>query len=237
MRILVFQHEVVEHPGIFRRFLQEDGIPWDPVELDAGESIPPLDGYDALWAMGGPMDVWEEDRYPWLIDEKRAIREAIVERRMPFLGVCLGHQLLGDALGGKVGKMPLPEVGILEVQLTEAGKRDTLFAGIASPSRCLQWHGSAVMEPPPGAEVLAGSPACACQAMRWGKRAYGIQYHVEITGQTIPEWAAIPAYATALDQTLGLGAATRFEGEASACLPEFNQAARTLYRNFLSLAA
>src|SRR5215831_14740053 len=67
MRFLVFQHIAIEHPGIFRDFFAADGIAWDAVELDAGEAIPSFDGYDALWVMGGPMDVWETDRHPWLV--------------------------------------------------------------------------------------------------------------------------------------------------------------------------
>ena len=103
MRILVFQHLDIEHPGIFLEFLKEDGVRWDTVELDEGEPIPPLNGYDALWVMGGPMDVWEEDLHPWLRMEKQAIREAVLERRMPYLGICLGHQLLADALEKSLG--------------------------------------------------------------------------------------------------------------------------------------
>ena len=75
MRILVFQHIAVEHPGVFREFLAKDGIAWDAVELDAGETIPALDNYDALWVMGGPMDVWQEKEHPWLRAEKRVTRD------------------------------------------------------------------------------------------------------------------------------------------------------------------
>ena len=74
MRILVFQHIACEHPGIFRKFFADDGIEWDVVELDEGETIPALEPYDVLWVMGGPMDVWDVEELPWLIDEKRAIR-------------------------------------------------------------------------------------------------------------------------------------------------------------------
>ena len=101
-RVLVFQHVAVEHPGIFRQFLADDGHSYQAVELDEGESIPALEGFDALWVMGGPMDVWDEAEYPWLVAEKAAIREAVITRRMPYLGFCLGHQLLGEALGGQV---------------------------------------------------------------------------------------------------------------------------------------
>ena len=236
MRILVFQHVDVEHPAIFRDFLAEDGIAWDAVELDAGESIPPLDGYDQLWVMGGPMDAWEEDRHPWLIAEKQAIREAVERRGMPYFGLCLGHQLLGAALGGRVGKAARAEVGILDVELTPAGRSDPLFAGIADTFKALQWHGAEVTEAPPGAVVLAQSPLCAVQAMRIGRHAYGMQYHCEILPQTVSDWAAIPAYACALDATLGAGAMPRLDTAATAAMPDFNRDARQLYRNFMKVA-
>ena len=104
MRALVFQHIKIEHPGVFRDFLDADGIRWDAVELDEGEAIPSLADYDLLWVMGGPMDTFEEDIHPWLVAEKEAIREAVAVRGLPFIGFCLGHQLLADAMGGEVGR-------------------------------------------------------------------------------------------------------------------------------------
>ncbi len=236
MRILVFQHVAVEHPAIFREFLKEDGIPWDAVELDAGEKIPSLAGYDQLWVMGGPMDTWQEAENPWLVAEKRAIREAVLERGMPYFGVCLGHQLLGAALGGKVGKAAQAEVGVLDVELTEAGRADPFFAGIAARFKALQWHGAEVQMPPPGATVLARSPLCAVQAMRVGKHAYGMQYHCELLPQTVAEWAEIPAYACALDETLGKGSMPRLKAAAEKEMAAMNRDARRLYRNFMATA-
>jgi len=232
MRFLVFQHIAIEHPGIFRDFLVADGITWDAVELDAGEEILPLDAYDALWVMGGPMDVWEEDRHPWLAAEKRAIRAA-VERELPFMGICLGHQLLGAAMGGRVAKAAQAEVGILDVALTEAGCRDPLFAGMAPVFKALQWHGAEVAAAPPGAAVLAQSPLCQVQAMRLGRCAYGLQYHTELTQRTVDEWSRIPAYACSLDQTLGAGALSRLDGEARRHMADFNRDSRRLYDKFM----
>jgi GMP synthase-like glutamine amidotransferase len=235
MRILVFQHIPVEHPGIFRDFLEADGHSWDAIELDAGETIPSLDGYDSLWVMGGPMDVWDEESCPWLIAEKAVIREAVKERAMPFLGLCLGHQLLADALGGRVAAMDKPEVGVMDVDLTSAGQRDPLFAGLPKTMRCLQWHGSEVVELPPGAEILARSPGCQVQAFRTGDKAYTLQCHVEITSATVSEWAPVPAYTDSLERTLGPGALMRLEADAAFHMAEFNRTARTLYDNFMRL--
>jgi GMP synthase-like glutamine amidotransferase len=235
MRFLVFQHIACEHPGIFRDFLKGDGIAYDAVELDEGERIPSLDKYDALWVMGGPMDVWEEDQHPWLKPEKAAIREAVLARNMPYLGLCLGHQLLGAALGGTVGKMKAPEVGILDVELTAEGRADPIFAGMATKQKALQWHGAEVQALPPGAVVLASSPACPHQAMRIGRHAYGLQYHMELTSRTVPEWGDVPAYACSLDETLGSGALPHLRDEAAALMPDFNRAAKQLYDNWMGL--
>lgn len=235
MRILVFQHIVVEHPGVLRDFMAADGVAWDAVELDLGDPVPPLDDYDALLVMGGPMDVWEEEKHPWLVLEKAAIREAVRERHMPFLGVCLGHQLLADALGGEVGPMAQPELGILEVELTTEATRDPLFSNLPRRSSALQWHGAEVQRVPPGGTVLARSPACAVQAFRAGPAAWGIQYHVELTPRTVPEWTRVPAYRQSLQDALGASALDALKAEAAMHMEAFHRDARRLYDNFLRL--
>ena len=236
MRVLVFQHIAVEHPGIFRDFLAADAIAWDAVELDEGEPIPDLDAYDILFAMGGPMDVWEEDAHPWLVPEKRAIRDWVAADR-PFFGFCLGHQLLADALGGRVGPAGAPEVGIMDVELTEAGVADPLFAGIPRVSACMQWHSAAVLAPPGGARVLAHSERCPVQAIRVGRFAYGLQYHVEVTEATADEWGCVPAYAESLEAAMGPGAGDRLERAIARALPALNRSARRIYDNVMSIAS
>ena len=235
-KILVFQHIDIEHPGVFRDFLREDGIGWDAVELDVGESIPDLGDYDALWVMGGPMDVWEDDEYPWLEPERVAIREAVVERGMPFFGFCLGHQLLAQALGGEAGPAVEPEIGIRQVELTAAGRSSPIFEQLPITHACLQWHGAEVVRLPPGAQALAASPACAVQAIGFEGRAFSIQYHVEITGTTVRQWGEVPAYRQALEKALGADALPAFESDAAAHMADFNRNARRIYDNFMCIA-
>ncbi len=236
MRLLAFQHIACEHPGIFRKFLAEDGIAWDAVELDEGEAIPDLEAYDALWVMGGPMDVWDLDENPWLEPEKAAIRDWVLVRRKPFMGICLGHQLLADALGGRCDWLDPPEVGILEVALTEAGRADPLFAELDPVAKCLQWHSVQVVEPPAGSVTLASSEACRHQALRVGRHAYGIQYHVELESNTISDWGDIPAYAAALEKVQGEGALARMDAVAQPLMPAFAKNARRLYEGFMKMA-
>ena len=233
-RIAVFQHIACEHPGIFREFLAEDGIAWDAVELDEGEQVPDLSAYDALWVMGGPMDVWQEDAHPWLKMEKEIIRTAVAERNMPYLGFCLGHQLLAAALGGEVGPAAEPEIGILDISLTEAGNASPFLVGMPASLPCLQWHSAEVLRAPDGVEVLASSPACEIQAMSYGGHAFSMQYHVEITPGTVPEWYEIPEYRGALERNLGAGALDAFMRDADAHMATFNRDSRRIYDNFMA---
>jgi len=237
MHLLVLQHAEVEHPGIFRSFLREDGHSWDSVQLDKGEALPSLDSYDGLWVMGGPMDVWQEDAYPWLKAEKAFVREAVAERGLPFLGLCLGHQLLAEALGGTVGPSNVPEIGVMDVQLTEAGASGVIFDGLPETFKTLQWHSAEVTQMPAGATCLATSPACAVQAMKWETRAFSAQFHLEVETDTVQNWSAIPEYRSALETAMGPDGVAKMEGAVSAQMANFEKAAERFYINWLQTAA
>lgn len=229
MNLLVLQHASVEHPGIFSTFFKEDGFRIETVELDEGGTIPKLDPFDVMVVMGGPQDVWQEDEYPWFRPEKEAIRTFVTDLERPYLGICLGHQLLADALGGKVAPAKIAEVGVMPVAVTAEGKTDRVLGALSNPLQVLQWHGAEVTELPPGGVTLASSDACRIQALKVGDTAYGFQFHVEVTSRTVTDWAAIPEYARALQKAMGPDGVGKLGSQVSSALADFNRNARRLY--------
>ena len=181
MAIVVFEHHPVETSCRIGAYLQDYGHRLRIVELHAGESVPPdLDDVDGVLSMGGPMNVDEKDDHPW-IDPELAFLKAAHEAGKPVLGICLGTQLIAEALGGEVGPMGNAEVGWGPVRQEFMGTTDPVLAGIPWYSTQFHAHGQEVTNLPAGAAVLASSPACKVQAFRIGLTTYGFQYHFEWT--------------------------------------------------------
>lgn len=234
MRALVLQHLACETPGVFEDVLLERGARIHRVELDEGDPLPDWRAFDAIVAMGGPMSVNDEAELPWLREEKRLIREA-VQAGLPYWGVCLGVQLLASSLGGRVYRGPTPEVGLFPVTLTEAARRDPVFAGMPEQFLTMLWHGD-TFDLPEGAVHLATSPAYANQSFRW-RRAYGIQFHLESSAEMIRSWAGVPAYVADLERTLGPGSAPGLLREVAAAAGQLRASGRALFERWLTITA
>lgn len=184
MSVLVLQHVAIEGPGRIGAALGATRT----IRIDQGEPVPTgLDGATGLLVMGGPMGVYEQDRYPHLTAELRLIERAIAAD-LPVLGVCLGSQLVATALGATVRKSGRQEIGFLPVTLTDAAGDDPLFTGLPHAFTALHWHGD-VFDLPPGATHLASSAMTEVQAFRAG-RAWGLLFHLEADAVQVAAMAA-----------------------------------------------
>ena len=229
MRALVFQHIGCEGLGLLGDFFSSRGVRTHTVSLARGEAIPDPTDFDCLVVLGGPMNVYEEERYPFLVPEDRAIRRAVAAG-LPYLGFCLGGQLLAKALDAPVTESPVKEIGFDEVALTPAGREDPLFREVGDPIRVFQWHGD-TFAIPAGGVPLASSERCAQQAFRHGRAAYALQFHLEVTRSMVEEWLATYATEVAAD---GVDAAGIL-AEADRRLALMEDAAGRVFQNFLDV--
>jgi len=233
VRVLILQHIACEPAGIYEDILAEKGAFIHRVEVDEGEQLPDWRGFDGIIAMGGPMSVNDEATLPWLNSEKRWLREAVLAGH-PYWGVCLGVQLLAASLGARVYAGAKPEVGIMPVFLTPEATTDPVFWGLPRKLLTFQWHGES-FDLPQGAVLLATSPAYPNQAFRWGKKAYGVQFHVEISADLVKQWSQVPAYQAALEQVLGERAARKVAGDVSREQEALHSRARSMFENWLNV--
>lgn len=186
-KVLVCQHVGYEILGTLNPLLKKNRIRIRYVNFYRDHhATPTLNGYDGLILLGGPMNVDETSRYPFLAYELKLIREAIA-LDIPVLGICLGAQLIAKALGAAVMKNPVEEIGWYDVQVTEGGKSDPVFQHFSATEKILQWHGDA-FSLPPGCVHLASSSDCAHQAIRYGTKVYGFQFHLEADEAMLHRW-------------------------------------------------
>jgi GMP synthase-like glutamine amidotransferase len=186
--LLIIQNDPEVPPGNFSGTIGELQVPCRIAHPYSGETLPPVGDITAAIVLGGAMGVHDTAKHPFLAVVKSFIQEC-VQRETPFLGVCLGGQLLAEILGGRVvTESPYAEKGTLEVTLTAEGEVDPLFAGISRDFISFQWHNDA-FEIPAGGIHLAFSTGCPAQAFRFGPCAWGTQFHPEVDHQIIDSWA------------------------------------------------
>ena len=235
MKILILQHIKIEDPGYIKDLMINDEAELTTIELDEGEKIPNnLQSYDAMFCMGGPMDTWMEKEHPWLIEEKKKIKEYVVDLKKPYLGFCLGCQLLGEVIGGRVVKSKIPEIGILDINFNKSKESDKLFSEFPTQIKSLQWHSYEVqgLENNNDVQLLASSSETKYQIFKYQNHAYGIQFHIEIKDTTVNEWGCVPEYKSALEKQLGKGALEKFDKAAQANMKNMNKYSEILYSKF-----
>lgn len=231
MRFLVIQHSEKEHAGAFRDMFARDGH--QLVTCNAPQEIDNVDlsDIDGLWVLGGPMQVWQTDKLPWLAREIEVIRHAVIDRKMPYFGICLGHQLLASVLGGKVCQAAESEVGLLHVDKMGSPQ---LLSGVSGRFPCFQWHSAEISQLPEGAEILAASGRCGIQAMQWGSTASSVQFHAEMDARTLRDWYEIDDCEEILRQEIGDEAVDRVFDDMAALQPELSNLQTRLYTNWMT---
>lgn len=225
--IAIIKNIKTEGPGSIEDFLKNNSIPYEVFEAEDGQILSTLEGYKGLIVMGGPMGVYEMDRYPHLKVISRLIREAI-NRNVKILGICLGAQLIAHTLGAKVYKGHGEEIGWHDVELTGDGLRDPLMMSLAKhPSvgdiwrkfKVFHWHGD-TFDLPIGAVHLAKSSLYENQAFRYKDNVYALQFHIEVTKDLLVEWFE--------DHPLK----EQILNEAKKIIPEYSHRAENFYRAF-----
>lgn len=228
-KALVIQHMEHDHVGRFAEYFAEDSIMPTTVRPFMGEALPSLAGFDLLFVLGGAQNVWEEGEHPYLGAEKQAIREWVKERARPYFGVCLGHQLLADAVGGEVGLASTSEVGVCGIKVTDD---HSLLKDLPAELTVMQWHHAEVRVVPQGGHVLARSATTGVQALQIGEHAFSTQFHCEFTPQAVLGWAAVPGYVKALEREHGPGAHGRLVEASWPHMPEMGRNTRVMWENF-----
>ena len=188
---LVFRHVEIEDLGLIAPIMEAEEILYRYVDLFRGDPVPErLDKIGGIVLMGGPMGVYDEDRYPYLVAENRLVQEAL-DADLPILGVCLGSQLIAKAAGARVFKGPRREIGWLPIRLTAEGEKDPVMGALREAPVVLHWHGD-TFDLPEGAVHLASSERYPHQAFRIGRRSYALQFHLEVDPRMIDRWLKSP---------------------------------------------
>ncbi len=190
MQVLIVKNIPMEGPGTIEDFLKKESIDYEIKEFSKGEIVTSSEGYSHLIVMGGPMAVYEMDKYRYLNDESSLI-EDFIKNKKPVLGVCLGAQMIAHVLGARVYPGEQKEIGWYRVHLTEDGLKDPATKELeidgTEEAEVFQWHGD-TFDIPDTAVRLASSEAFPNQAFVYNSNVYALQFHIEVTPEIIAQW-------------------------------------------------
>jgi len=231
-RVLILQHIEENPPGRVGDILQENMIPYDNMCVGK-DPLPDLSIYHALIILGGTQHVYDKDKYPYTAREEAYLHRAI-RQEIPCLGLCLGGQLLANAFGATVMKLPKVHIGFIREHFTEAGKKDPLYKGLPGYQLAFQWHedGFAL---PVGAVPIAVHEDGANQAFRYGRHVYGLQYHVEVTIEMLDTWLHDPSLQKEFVDMYGVDIYHQTEREIPHLYPIYHDHSRIMIENFLRI--
>lgn len=183
-RMHILQHEPFEDEAAIGAWAGEHGYSISRTKFFCDDTLPEADSFDLLLIMGGTMNIYEEKKFPWLVDEKAFIAEVLLQGKASVLGVCLGAQLMADCLGGTVTRNAHREIGWFPVELTDEARLSPHFHDWPKIFTPFHWHGDTFAIPPDTLHI-ASSEACAHQAFVYGDRAVGLQFHLEYYTESI----------------------------------------------------
>jgi len=219
--------------GLLGDLLDGYGLAYDTVNVAEAPFLPEPAEYTAIISLGGPQHVYDIDKYPYFTQEKALLRRA-VEQDIPLLGICLGAQLLAAAFDGAVSQHELTEIGFYDIPFTDAGRRDPLFTGLHGYQKVFHWHEDA-FELPPGGILLASNETTRNQAFRYGSRAYGLQYHIELNSQLLDLWLEYPEFRQEIIASIGTDAYTSIQRERLTHYQIYHNHTSILCANFLRI--
>jgi GMP synthase-like glutamine amidotransferase len=176
---------------LVEQWLTEAGLTVDIIKPHLGQIVPGAipAAYAGLIALGGTMGAHDDEEFDWLTPERALMKDAIAQD-FPFIGICLGAQILATAVDGQSVRTPKPEAGLVEVQISEEVSDDQLFGKLAGQKlRVTGWHQDYIVNLPDEAVLIASTPECPVHAFRMGKNVYGMQFHPEVRTQTVQDWA------------------------------------------------
>ena len=237
-KILVFQHVASEPLGHLDPLLRQSGVRIRYVNFGREpHAEPDVRRYDGLVVLGGPMNVDQQDRHPHLRTEMEVIRSAMRDDK-PVLGICLGAQLLAEAMGGRVHPNPVPEIGWYRLHPRPEALGDPLLRHFdhGRPHYIFQWH-AYTFAPPPGAVPLAWTRSCRNQAYRLGERAWGLQFHLEADAALISRWLGTPSGRSEIETHWDARRIARIEAATHRHLPLARPLADRVFGEFIRLFA